>query len=69
MSLHSEENAVSRQLDSLAAAEPSSAPLSGVSHNNLSPIKQLDTYPAGREVLFVCAYYGPISFNCSSHSP
>ncbi|KAF8804920.1 nitrite reductase [Phlegmacium glaucopus] len=53
MSLHSEENA---HLDPLAAAsaELSSEEPSGVSLNGFSPIKQLDTYPAGREVVFVC---------------
>lgn len=63
MSLHSEENAVTGgHLDSLAAAELSQASvdLSGVSPNSLSPMKQPDTYPAGREVIFVCTY-GSIS--------
>lgn len=56
MSPYSEENAVAGgQLSSLAAAELSSADLSGV-----SPTKQLDTCLAGREVVFVCTY-GPIS--------
>jgi hypothetical protein len=61
MSLHSEENAATGgQLDSLAAAELSSADVSGVSLNSFSPMKQPDTCPAGREVVFVCTY-DPIS--------
>lgn len=61
MSLHSEENAVTvEQLDSLAVTELSSADLSGVSLNSISLMKQPDTYPVGREVVFVCTY-GPIS--------
>ena len=64
MSLHSTENAVSRQLDSLAGAELSSAEFSGVLLNSLSP----GTYPAGREVVFVCTY-GPSPFSCSFNLP
>ena len=55
MSLHTEEGTVSGQLDSLAAAELSSAAHPGISLNGLSPIKQLDSYPPSREVIFVCA--------------
>jgi hypothetical protein len=61
MSLHCEENAVTGgQQDSLAVAEFSSADLSGVSLNRFSSMKQPDTCPAGREVVFVCTH-GPIS--------
>ena len=43
MSLHHEENAISHQLDALAAAELSSVELSGVWLNSLSPMKQTAT--------------------------
>lgn len=70
MSLLSKENAVTEQLDPLAAAtELSSAERSEVPTNSFSPMKHLDTYPAGREVVFVCTYYGRISFSCIFHSP
>ena len=62
MSLHSEENGVTGGLlDSLAVAELSSADLSGVSPNSFSPMKHPETYPVGREVVFVCTY-SPSSF-------
>lgn len=74
MSLHIEKNAAIRasgQLDSssLVAAELSSnsAKLSGVSLNSFSSMKQLDAYPAGREVVFVCTY-GTISCSRSFYS-
>lgn len=63
MSLHSEENGVTGgQLDSLAVDELSSVDLSGVSLeiNSFSSLNHSESYPVGREVVFVCAY-GPIS--------
>ena len=63
MSLHPEENAVTGgQLDSLATAGSELSLVADLSRVSLSfsPMKQFESCPAGREVVFVCTY-GPIS--------